>query len=272
MHEDQLRYFLKKYKIEPRKQQGQNFLIDETVVQASIDAAELTAEDIVLEIGPGFGSLTTHLAKVAHRVVAVEQDRVLFSALKDEVIERFDTLEIYNEDIRTFHLEEHGLKDLEYKMVANLPYSVTSWILRTFMENPPRPSRMVVMVQKEVGQRLTAPAGKKSLLSVAAQLLTVPEIVKIIGPESFMPAPRVDSAIVRLDVRPDADLEEVKKTISVAKMGFSSRRKQLHNNLAAGTGRTTQEMKELMTKAGLKDGIRPQELEIGQWKELAKHF
>ncbi len=265
MNKEELDRALNRLGIRPRKEQGQNFLIDQTAVDASIDAGNLTKEDIVLEIGPGFGALTKQLVEIAGKVIAVEQDWVLCKALK-KFAEKHNNLIITNEDIRTFHREKAGLEDLGYKLIANLPYNITSWILREFVEKQPRPNMMVVMVQKEVAERITSKAGKMSILSCAMQLFAEPEIVRIVDRESFHPIPNVDSAILQLTIREEVPSKDPQQLMKLIKIAFAARRKQIPNNISNGLAISATQVRIIMTDIGLNPAARPQELSIDDWE------
>lgn len=267
MNRDELQFLLKKYNITPRKQQGQNFLIDDSVVEASIEAAALTPGDTVLEIGPGFGSLTIQLAETGAQVIAVEQDQDLAPAIK-ALQKQYSNLELYNEDIRTFNAQEAGLEDLQYKMVANLPYSITSWILRHFLDHVPRPQSMTVLVQKEVGERIAAKPGQMSVLAVATQVQATAEIVKIVPPTSFIPAPKVDSTVIKITRRPEMLTTDLKAYMRLVKIGFASKRKQLKKTLPAQLQHTPEEIIHILEKISLPPTARPQELSVEQWEQL----
>ena len=267
MNRDELQFLLKKYNITPRKQQGQNFLIDDSVVEASIESAKLGENDTVLEIGPGFGSLTIQLAETGAKVIAVEQDQDLAPAIR-ALQSQYPNLQLFNEDIRTFNAQEAGLEDLQYKMVANLPYSITSWILKHFLDHAPRPHTIVVLVQKEVAERIAAKPGQMSVLAVATQVQATAEIVKIVGPDSFIPAPKVDSAVIQITRRPEMLTADLKAYIRLVKIGFASKRKQLKKTLPAQLDQTPEEIIAILEKIGLPATSRPQELSVEQWEQL----
>jgi len=269
MNKDQLETLLKKHQLTPRKEQGQNFLINEDVIDASLAAAELSSADTVLEIGPGFGALTKRLVGIAGKVVAVEQDRVLASTLKP-LSEQNDNLLVINEDIRTFHRAEAGLLDNGYKLVANLPYNITSWVMREFTEHNPKPSRMVVMVQKEVAERIIAKPGKMSILAAAIQLYTNPRIVTIVDRTSFHPIPDVDSAIICCDLLPTPRSSDPERLMKFIKVGFASKRKQLHNTLSAGYPISSTQVRVILGDIGLSQTARPQELSLEDWEAVSQ--
>ncbi|MBI2410895.1 MAG: ribosomal RNA small subunit methyltransferase A [Candidatus Kerfeldbacteria bacterium] len=267
MTPDQLHALLNKYGIKPRREQGQNFLLDDQVIEDTINAAQLTKDDTVLEIGPGLGVLTQQLAQQAGRVVAVEQDRDMIPALK-KILKIFGNVELHNADIRTFHLAEAHLRTRQYKMVANLPYNITSWVMRYFLEHEPKPSQMVVMVQKEVAERMIAEPGKMSVLANAVQLYATAEIIRIVPPTSFYPAPKVESAVISIRIRPQALSPEPEALMRLVKICFASKRKQLHNNLQAGLHISAVQAKALIASIGLREDIRPQDLSIQDWEAL----
>lgn len=257
------------YGVSPRHEQGQNFLLDESIPQQMIDTAGITSDSTVLEIGPGFGMLTKYLVGTGARVVAIEQDRDLMPFL-NKFAKQHQNFTVHNVDVREARLEEMGLHDQEYALVANLPYSVTSWILHHFLEYEPRPHTLVVMVQKEVAERVIAAPGEMSVLSVAVQALCEAEIVCIVPPESFHPAPKVDSAVLKMVLRPQPLTQDMPALMRLVKVGFASRRKQLHNNLQAGLQLTPREAKCVLEDIGLSEFARPQDLSVEDWEALRK--
>lgn len=269
MNKAQLETLLHQYHLQPRREQGQNFLIDDQVIDETIAAAELSAEDTVLEIGPGFGVLTQPLAPRVKRVVAVEQDRVLTQALK-KVTATARNIEIHNERIQDFYLANTGLEHEHYKLVANLPYSVTSWILQHFLEDAPAPSLAVVMVQKEVAQRVTAQPGDWSILANAVHCFAVPKIIRIVDKTSFFPSPEIDSAILKITRRPQPLSTDPAGFMRLVKIGFASKRKQLHNNLASGLQLTSTQARALLEDIGLRADARAQELSPEDWEALRR--
>lgn len=267
MNKQELKYLLQKYNIHPRKEQSQNFLIDSEAVHSSVAAAELSADDIILEIGPGFGVLTTQLLQNAKTVIAVEQDRSLFPALK-ALQTQYPNLQLVNEDIRSFNLTEAGLEHLNYKVISNLPYNIASWALRNFLEHEPAPSHLVVMVQQEVAERVTAAPGQMSVLSAAVQCFADASIVRFVDRTSFFPEPSVDSAILKIIRKPEPILKDTTGLLRLIKIGFSAKRKQLHKNLHAGIGLGSSEVKHILEQVGVRTDVRAQELSIEQWRDL----
>jgi len=255
--------------IRPKKRLGQHFLVDEAILNTILVAAELSSEDVVIEIGPGLGVLTAELARRAGKVIAVELDTKLASLLKRKLAS-VPNVNVINADILKVSpsqlLETKG----DYKVVANLPYYITSPILRHFVEASPKPSLMVVMVQKEVGNAIVAGPGEMSLLAVSLQVYSKPKIVSYVSSQSFYPPPKVDSAIVRFDLlpQPAVKVADINGFFQVVKCGFSSPRKQLHNSLAQGMGVKPAEVAPLLERAGIESQRRAETLSLEEWARL----
>jgi 16S rRNA (adenine1518-N6/adenine1519-N6)-dimethyltransferase len=286
-----IKLFCKKYGIHPSRERGQNFLADQKILDKIVEAADLQKDDVVLEIGPGFGALTMELVKKVKQVIAVEADRQLVKALRETMANyknNYKNIEIIEEDILKFSISnfqfsnkiqnpKSKIQNYGYKIVANLPYQITSAVFRKFLENEPRPKSMTVMVQKEVAERICAAPGKMSLLSVSVQFFGQPEIVATIPPAAFWPEPEVDSAILKISkIRHETETNikriELKRFFQVVKMGFSSRRKQLHNNLSGGLRRSDKEVQKILIDLDFNLKIRAQELEVDDWLKLAGRF
>ena len=274
------RQLLRQFGFKPRKRLGQHFLIDESVLEHILSAAELSPGDIVVEIGPGLGILTERLAKQGARVVAVEVDAKLVALLKKRLA-AFADVKIVHADIlevapRQLLRENLPASDLarNYKVIANLPYYITSPVLSHFLEAQPRPSKMVVMVQKEVGEAIAAAPGKMRLLSVKAQFYSKPVIVSYVRAASFYPPPKVDSAILRLDVhsQPPIEVSDVTGFFDMVMHGFSSPRKQLRNSLAHSLEMSPNQVVSLLEKAGIEAKRRAETLNLEEWRELWQVF
>jgi 16S rRNA (adenine1518-N6/adenine1519-N6)-dimethyltransferase len=251
----------------PKKSLGQHWLVDEAALKSICDAAELTKNDTVLEIGPGPGSLTRYLVKAAGKVVAVEFDKSLATKLPDVITS--PNLEVINQDILRFDLSN---LPAGYKTVANIPYYLTSKLLRRLSESANPPSAMTILVQKEVAERICAPPGQMSLLSVSVQLHYECGLGQEVPAKLFVPAPKVDSRVVLLERRsqplfPDMDNT---KFFRLVKAGFSERRKKLRSSLAGGLGLSKAQIDELLKTAGIDDSSRAQELSLKQWHSLAE--
>jgi 16S rRNA (adenine1518-N6/adenine1519-N6)-dimethyltransferase len=274
------RQLLRQFGFKPRKRLGQHFLIDEAVLERILSAAELSPGDIVVEIGPGLGILTEGLAKQGARVVAVEFDGKLVGLLKkrlagfpDVKIVRADILKVAPRQLLQENLSSSDLAR-GYKVIANLPYYITSPVLSHFLEAQPRPSEMVIMVQKEVGEVIAAAPGKMKLLSVRAQFYSEPVIVSYVPAASFYPPPKVDSAILRLDVysEPPIEISDVSGFFDMVMHGFSSPRKQLRNSLAHSLEMSPDQVASLLDKAGIEVKRRAETLAMEEWRQLWEIF
>ena len=261
------------YDIKPARSLGQNFLIREGVYDQIIDRADLKANDTVLEVGPGLGFLTARLASRANRIVAVEIDRKLAGILRTGLMaQNIKNVEVINEDILKLRTLDHGLE--KFKVVANLPYNITSIFLRRSLEAKVKPELMVLMLQKEVAQRIAVSPGQMSLLSVSVQFYAEAEIIKLVPKEFFWPKPEVDSAIIKITPRPRPRLDDmkIKEFFKLVKIGFSARRKMLKNNLAAGLRIDQAEAGAKIKSVGLNEKIRAQELSVDDWLKLLAAF
>ena len=268
---------LKKYGFSFRKKYGQNFLIDESVLEGIIDTAEITKDDFVLEIGPGIGTLTQYLATYAGRVCAVEIDRALLPILED-TLSGWDNVTVLNADIlktdiRAIAEKENGGNPL--KVCANLPYYITTPILMGLFESGAPFSQLTVMVQKEVAERMIAEPGSKTYgaLSLAVRYYTDPEISFIVEPESFMPRPKVESAIVHMKRHntPPVSVKDEKMLFDVIRASFNERRKTLQNGIAnyAGFSYSKEQVGEVLDKCGLERTVRGEKLSLEEFARLA---
>ena len=272
---------LQRFDLRARKRLGQHFLIDEAVQQRIISAAELTSSDIVLEVGPGLGILTRELAKQADWVIAVELDDKLAALLK-ETLASFHNVTIINEDILRIDpaalLQEQKTRFppamSQYKVVANLPYYITSPVLRHFLEASAKPKMMLVMVQKEVAEAIVAGPGKRSVLSIAVQFFGKPGIISYVPSKSFYPAPKVDSAILRIDVysQPTVAVSDKKSFFEMVRAGFAAPRKQFVNSLAQGLKSPKPEVLALLEKADIAAQRRAETLTLEEWAQLWQVF
>lgn len=272
-----LRNLLREFGLRPKKELGQNFLIDKQAMERIVAAAELTSEDVVLEVGAGLGRMTRLLAEKARRVVAVELDERLVEVLK-QTLSDLPNVEIVQGDILEFDPAELFPSSLvthnPYKVVGNLPYYITSPILRHFLEAKAKPKLMVVTVQEEVAQRIVAQPGEMSLLAVSVQFYGRPEVIAHIKAGAFYPSPEVNSAVVHIDLyeRPLIEVEDVEGFFEVVRAGFSQRRKQLHNSLSAGLGLSDDEVKKALRRAGVDSTRRAQTLSVEEWGRVWKQI
>ncbi|HBG81833.1 TPA: ribosomal RNA small subunit methyltransferase A [candidate division CPR2 bacterium] len=248
-----------------KKSLGQHFLMDKEALFSIVSAANLNKDDVVLEIGPGLGVLTSELVKHAKKVVAVEFDPNMIEVLKSTVPE--DNLEVVREHVLKFNTT---VLPKGYKIVANLPYYITSPILRNFLESAlNKPSEIVFLIQKEVAERVTARPGNMSVLAVAVQLYGDPEIVRIVPNTSFWPKPKVDSAIIKIDVfsKPRFDINE-KLFFRIVKAGFGEKRKTLSNSLSGGLQIPKEEVIKILENLDFDIKLRAEELSVEDWDKI----
>jgi len=257
----------------PTKSLGQHFLVDKRVLSRISRAADLSSQELVIEIGPGRGILTRHLSERAGRVIAIELDDALADRLTAEFADR-PNVEIVHADARELDLDTLLPPDVPYKVAANLPYYAALPILRRFLEAEHKPERMVVMVQREVARKIAAPPGEMGLVSVAVQLYGRPRILSYVPPKAFRPAPKVTSAILRIDVyiKSALVLDSETKFFELVKAGFSAPRKQLRNCLRNGLSLDTGPVNAMLLSAGVDPTRRPQTLSIEEWGTLYREW
>jgi len=265
---------LKALGLAPRKGLGQHFLTDPNILQGIVDAADLPPNAVVIEVGPGPGALTAALAPVTGRLIAVELDHRLASML-ETLYADWDHVHIIHGDAlklspRQLLEETGGLAS--YFVLGNIPYYITSPLLRHYLEAEPRPQRLVFTLQLDVARRIVAQPPQMSLLAVSVQVNAIPRIVRKLPPGAFTPPPKVHSAVLRLDVReqpmvPDALREAF---FRIVRAGFGQKRKTLRNSLAAGLDLPTNQVEEALQAAGLSPKARAQELAIDQWLALVQ--
>ncbi len=269
---------LKQYQLRPKKSLGQNFLTDEHALAQIVASAGVTRDDVVLEIGPGLGSLTRHLAQAARHVVAVEIDRMLIPPLESVIArEAYPNVSIVPGDI--LQIDPAALlspyltgERARYKVVANIPYYITSAIIRHLLEAPIQPGTIVLTVQLEVAQRIIAQPDDMNLLAVSVQFYGTPRIVQRVKAGAFYPAPDVDSAVVRIDLpdEPQYAVDDVEVFFKAAKAGFGQKRKQLHNALRTGLALPGEQIDALLTAAGIDPKRRAETLSLPEWVNLVE--
>ena len=263
---------LKNLGIKPSKKLGQNFLIDNLVLKKIIEAAELNSNDIVLEIGPGLGILTLELAKRVKKVIAIEKDKTLCQVLQNLLtVRRVNNVKIINKDVLQISnfkfLISNRIPNPNYKIIANLPFYITSPLIRKFLEIKNPPQLMVLMVQKEVAQRICAEPPQMNLLAVAVQFYAQPKIITHVSKNSFYPQPKVDSAIIKIIPKPIPKID-TEKFFKIIKGGFSSKRKVLINNLSRELKIENYKLKIVFDQIGLGQKLRAENLSINDWLNL----
>lgn len=262
-------------KLKAKKSLGQNFLKDESVLRRIIESANLSPEDTVVEIGPGQGALTGLLAEKCKKVIAIELDDRLIPVLQTKFADN-DNVEIIHDDILKINLpelvESEKLKSANYKVIANIPYYITAPIIRLLLETKYPPREMLLMVQKEVAERVVAKPGEMSILAVSVQYYAEAKFLFTVFKESFDPKPKVDSAIIKIthNLQPATDnkKEEIRKFFRIMKAGFSAKRKTLINNLSASLQLDKKTVEEKLGAIGFSPNVRAQELGVEDWRKL----
>lgn len=250
----------------PKKELGQHWLHDELSLQAMCDIAEVSSDDVVLEIGPGLGTLTEKLVEQAKNVVAVEFDEALARDLPSRV--QSDNLSIVHQDILRFDLTQ---LPQDYKVIANIPYYLTSNLVRVLSESSNSPQSITMLIQKEVAERIAAGPGDMSLLSVTAQMYFEPKLGAIVPAELFTPPPKIDSQIIHLQRRsiPLFGTNDPKHVFRIVKAGFSNRRKTLLNSMSGGLHLSKDDARQILERADISPQRRPQELSLDEWLKLS---
>jgi 16S rRNA (adenine1518-N6/adenine1519-N6)-dimethyltransferase len=261
---------LRQHGLRPRKDLGQNFLQDESALQKIVAVADLEPADAVLEIGPGLGSLTRHLALAARTVTAVELDQNLFPAL-NAVLAPYSNVRLVHGDILELDPAEL-MAASDYVVVANIPYYITSAVIRHLLESTSRPRRIVLTVQSEVAERICAGPGDMSLLALSVQVYGKPSIEKTIPAEAFYPAPKVDSAVVKIDIYPEPVIPSARldEFFRLAKSGFGQKRKTLRNSLGALVGR--EQAESILAAAGIDPMRRAETLSLEEWGKVNEQY
>jgi 16S rRNA (adenine1518-N6/adenine1519-N6)-dimethyltransferase len=270
---EQLKSLLKKNHLSPNKTFGQNFLIDDFVLQDIVDESGISPAEAALEIGPGIATLTQRLLQKAKFVLAVEKDAKFLSLLKSLKKEsknfRFEIADILSFD---FQKELKGYDS--YRVVANIPYYITGKIIQLFLRAEHKPLSVTLLVQKEVAQNIVAKPGQLNLLAISVQLYGEPKLIQIVPAKSFYPAPKVDSAIVHIDLSrgPRYQIEDDKNLFRILRACFAGKRKQLHNTLVNNLHLPKEQVTEVLQKLKIDPQARPQQLTIEQWLDLEKHL
>jgi 16S rRNA (adenine1518-N6/adenine1519-N6)-dimethyltransferase len=261
---------LRRYGLRPSKSLGQNFLIDEAALQSVVEAAGIEEGEAALEVGAGLGSLTRLLARRAGWVVAVEMDERLIPPLRESLVS-FSNVRVVQGDILA--LDPAGLVDeAGYCVVANIPYSITSALIRHLLEARIPPRRLALTVQREVAERICAAPGKMSLLTLSVQVYGEPSIVRRIPADAFYPPPEVDSAVLRVSLYPQPAIpaDRLPAFFQLAKAGFSQKRKTLRNALAGGMRWTPRQAEAFLAMAGIDSMRRAETLSLDEWRRLAE--
>lgn len=261
----ELKKLLRTYGAWPNKDLGQHFLTDKNVLEKMIETADLGKNDVVVEVGPGIGIMTKELAKRAKKVHAIEIDPKIAEILSTVCIQ-YPNLKIVRGDIRDFNPKGIG----KYKVVANLPYYITSHIIKKFLEEKNKPETITVLIQREVAERICAKPGRMSVLAVAIQFYGIPEIKELVSPLAFFPSPKVYSAILKIRVFKEPLFEDVdtKVFFRLVKAGFGEKRKMLSNSMSGGLGIEKELAEKLLKGAGVEPMLRAERLTLDDWRRI----
>ncbi len=259
----------------PKKSLGQNFLINPRILDKIISAAEISKNDLILEVGPGTGNLTEKLAEKAGRVIAIEKDRRLIELLREKF--KNTNVEIVESDVLKLGIEtlignlKLGFENSHYKVVGNIPYYITSHFLRKIFTEWPKPNLIVLTIQKEVAQRILAKPPKMNLLAISTQFFAKPEIISYVSKKNFRPVPKVDSAIIKLTPREKLQTDDVEKFFKIAKAGFAQKRKFLISNLSKII-KDKAKLLEAFETLKINPKTRAENLSLEDWINLANQL
>ncbi|MBK5215244.1 MAG: ribosomal RNA small subunit methyltransferase A [Candidatus Pacebacteria bacterium] len=285
-HKEKKSFEIKKFHNETssfraKKSLGQNFLKSEPALKKMCEAGEVNDKDIILEIGPGKGALTTKLLAISKKVLAVEKDRELFEFLKEKFADEIKSgkFEIINEDILEINVKDYNLKKGDYKIIANIPYNITGAIFKKFLSSQDQPKTMVLLVQKEVAERIVAKpakggtgAGKESILSLSVKAYGTPKYIMKVAKRFFSPAPKVDSAIIAIyDISKNNFIGEVSENnfFSVVKSGFAHKRKVLRKNLEI-LQKTPLQIDNIFEKLKIDPKARAEDIKFDNWIKISE--
>lgn len=272
---------LNQYDLKPKKSLGQNFLINPKIYEDIINAADIKKGDKIIEIGAGIGTLTDYLAKAVGKegeVIGIEKDSQFVKILKDRFKNNQNVIikegDILKYTPRVLNITERPATKKTYKIIGNIPYYLTSQLLRIIFEKWPVPKLIVLMVQKEVAKRIIAKPPKSNLLAVSVQYFSDPKIIQTVNKRSFWPQPGVDSAIIRLESRIQnlESREFSKKFFKIVKAGFSEKRKQLANSLSRGLGASKTRIEQILENSEVNPSRRAETLTIEEWKKITKTY
>jgi 16S rRNA (adenine1518-N6/adenine1519-N6)-dimethyltransferase len=258
-------------KMQAKKSLGQNWLSNPRILDRIVEAAEINSNDTVIEIGPGTGNLTEKLVQKAGTVIAIEKDNRLIGGLEGKFQGRA-SVKIIEEDILKLKIEEI-IGNSKYKVVGNIPYYLTSHLIRTIFEEWPRPELIVLTIQKEVAQRMVAKPPHTNLLALSIQYYSEPKIISYVSKNNFQPVPKVDSAIIKLVLRDKYESrEKAKKLFNLIKLGFSEKRKQLAPIISKKLKVPKEKVIEAFNKEGIRVDARAENLSLENWTNLQENL
>ena len=272
--QDETNFILKKYGLRANKKLGQNFLINEEIINEIVEKADVQKNDVIIEIGPGLGSLTAKLLENAKKVIAIELDPNMSKILKER-FSLYDNFELIENDVLKVNLQEIIFEYESVKVVANLPYYITTPIIMKLLEDKLKLKSITVMVQKEVGERFCAKPNSKEYgaITISINYYTKPEVIIDVPKENFEPVPEVDSCVIKLDIRdvPPVSLKNEKEFFNLVKAGFSQRRKTINNSLAS-MEKTKEQVKNVLEKLNIDPKLRAENLTIEQFAEISNNI
>lgn len=265
----QMKEICRIYEINPQRSKGQNFLVTESIYDKIVNSAEIGQTETIVEVGPGLGFLTAKLAKKAKKVIAVELDDRLAEVLRIAIDSQgVENVEIINQDILKFNPEKIGT----YKIVANIPYNISSILLRNFLSARNKPEMMVLMLQKEVAERIVAQVPNMNMLALSVQFFGEAKIVREVKAGNFWPEPKVDSAVIKIKTKETKyHPDEEKLFFRLAKIGFAAKRKMLKNNLCGGLklkGEERKKIEDIFEKLNFSSKVRAEDLSLENWEKL----
>lgn len=263
-----LKQLLGDYGLSPNKTYGQNFLLDEIVLQDMVASAGISKTDLVLEVGPGIGNLTKFLLESSKQVIAIEKDPQFVPVL-NSLKKKYKNFSYILNDALEVDLDKE-LPAGDYKVVANIPYYAIGKLVQKFIQTNRKPISMTLLMQKEVAQNIVAKPGNLNLLAISVQLFADPQLIEIVRAEKFYPAPKVDSAVIqiKLHTKQKYKVDDEKKLFRILKACFSGKRKQIHNTLTKNLGLPKSQVENVLQEIGLDATARPQELTIDNWLDL----
>jgi 16S rRNA (adenine1518-N6/adenine1519-N6)-dimethyltransferase len=272
-----IKELLLQHKTKPNKTLGQNFLIDKNVLEKIITASDIKNTDTIIEVGPGIGTLTQELAEKAKKVIAIEKDEALLKIL-EEILKNYNNIEIINGDV--LKIENLGLKNYlpkadqprAGKVVANIPYYLTSPLIRKFLESKNQPEEIILMIQKEVAQRICAKPPKMNLLAVSVQFYAEPKIISYVSKNCFWPSPKIDSAIIKITPKKSKISVAPELFFKIVKAGFAHPRKQLLGNLSKNLNLSKEKTADWLLQNNVDPKQRAETLSINDWGNLTNNY
>lgn len=265
---DTLKQLLADYGLSPNKTYGQNFLMDEIVLQDMVDAAGVNEKDTVIEVGPGIGNLTKFLLDKAGCVISIEKDPQFINVL-NSLKKQFKNFSYHLADALEVEMSDL-IKNQSYKVVANIPYYATGKLVQKFIQAKVKPQSLTLLMQKEVAENITAKPGNLNLLAISVQLYADAEMVEVVRAEKFYPAPKVDSAVINIKLydKPRFEIKDEQKFFKVLRACFTGKRKQIHNTLTNNLHLDKTQVHTILQNIGVPPESRPQQLTIEQWLKL----